>query len=137
MQTATRKVWKTPRAGAISSLRLEEETLPPLPAGKIRVAVQAIGLNFADIFALTGLYSATPSGSFIPGLEFSGVVLDAGDSPSFNSGQQIIGVTRFGGYSTLIDVDPRHCMLLPEGWSVSQGAAYLAQTLTAWYALKK
>ena len=42
---------------------------PPAP-GEVRVAVKAIGLNFADLFACLGLYSATPQGSFIPGLEF-------------------------------------------------------------------
>jgi synaptic vesicle membrane protein VAT-1 len=40
----------------------------------VRVAVRAIGLNFADIFAAMGLYGATPKGAFIPGLEFAGVV---------------------------------------------------------------
>ena len=36
--------------------------------------VEAVGLNFADIFACLGLYSAPPKGPFVPGLEFAGVV---------------------------------------------------------------
>jgi alcohol dehydrogenase len=38
------------------------------------VAVRAIGLNFADVFAIWGLYGATHKGSFTPGLEYAGVV---------------------------------------------------------------
>jgi alcohol dehydrogenase len=41
---------------------------------EVRVAVKAVGLNFADVFAILSLYGATPKGSFIPGLEYAGVV---------------------------------------------------------------
>ncbi len=46
-----------------------------LNPGKVRIQIKAVGLNFADIFACLGLYSATPRGSFSPGLEFSGIVV--------------------------------------------------------------
>jgi len=42
--------------------------------GQVRVGVEAIGLNLADVFAVLGLYGATPKGEFVPGLEYSGVV---------------------------------------------------------------
>ena len=51
----------------------------PPPAGALRVRVMAVGLNFADVFAGLGLYSATPKGDFVPGLEFSGVVEEVGE----------------------------------------------------------
>jgi len=69
-----RQVWKTPKAGAIKRLVLTEESLPALKEGEVLIRAKAVGLNFADIFALTGLYSATPKGAFIPGLEFSGII---------------------------------------------------------------
>lgn len=133
---STRQVWRTPAAGDIGRLRLCEENLPPLSLRHIRVAVKAIGLNFADIFALAGLYSATPPGSFIPGLEFCGVVVNAGaETNGFAPGDAVMGVTRFGGYVSLIDSEPSYCRRLPAGWSFAHGAAYLVQTLTAGYAL--
>ncbi len=46
----------------------------PALAWQVQVDVKAVGLNFADIFAVQGLYSATPKGAFVPGLEFAGVV---------------------------------------------------------------
>lgn len=130
-----RLVWQTPRAGAIRRLALLEEPLPSLKPGMVRIAVRSAGLNFADIFALTGLYSATPEGSFIPGLEFSGTVLET-SADGFAAGESVMGVTRFGGYASHIDVLPEYCSRLPEGWTFAQGAAFPAQTLTAWYALK-
>lgn len=134
---AERQYWQTPKAGNISHLALHSERVGALPDDKVRVAVRAVGLNFADIFALTGLYSATPQGAFTPGLEFSGVVLECGKNCSqWQPGDRVMGVTRFGGYSTLVDSDPAYLWPLPDDWDFAAGAAYPVQTLTAWYALK-
>ncbi len=131
-----RKVWRTEKAGAISRLMLIEEPLAELADDEVRVAVKAVGLNFADIFALTGLYSATPKGSFIPGLEYSGVISKVGDDcQQFKVGDRVMAVTRFGGYSSIVQSKEDYLIALPEQWSFAQGAAYLTQTLTAWYAL--
>ncbi len=137
----TRRVWQTHKAGAISSLSLIEQPLGVLPDNKLRVSVRAVGLNFADIFALTGLYSATPSGAFIPGLEFSGVIESVGSEISnrndaLKPGDRVMGVIRFGGYATSIDIEPAYCFKLPDDWSFEAGAAFPVQTLTAWYALR-
>lgn len=136
----TRTVWCTPRAGDLADLRLTEERLPTLPAGHLRIAVRAVGLNFADIFALTGLYSATPKGAFIPGLEFAGVVLasnpEPNESTSFKPGDRVMGCIRFGAYASVVDVSPQQVAPLPDSWDFGQGAAFLVQTFTAWYALR-
>lgn len=134
---AEQQYWHTPKAGNIAHLALHSERVGVLPDDKVRVAVRAVGLNFADIFALTGLYSATPQGAFTPGLEFSGVVLECGkDASQWRPGDRVMGVTRFGGYSTLVDSDPAYLWPLPDDWDFAAGAAYPVQTLTAWYALK-
>lgn len=73
--------WRMPTAGSINSLQLEDldDSGIPLPPGHVKISVKACGLNFADIFAVLGLYSATPKGSFTPGLEFAGVVIEVAD----------------------------------------------------------
>ncbi len=132
-----RHVWRTPKAGSLRSLTMQQESLPDLGAHDVRVQVRAVGLNFADIFALTGLYSATPEGSFIPGLEFAGEVIGVGAAvEAFCIGDRVMGVTRFGGYATVIDSPHEYLHLIPPDWDDAQGAAFLAQTMTAWYALK-
>lgn len=135
MMTNTRTVWTIPRAGNLANLRLREQALAPLSEGTVRVQVRAVGLNFADIFALTGLYSATPTGAFIPGLEFAGVVSESG-SPNWRVGDSVMGCIRFGAYASQVEVAAQHLTALPSGWDFAQGAAFLVQTFTAWYALQ-
>jgi alcohol dehydrogenase len=93
-------------------------------------------LNFADIFAIHGLYSATPQGSFIPGLEFSGTVESVGQGvEGFSSGMKVLGVTRFGGYVSHLNLLAQYVIPIPEGWDFNEAAAFPVQALTAYYAL--
>ncbi|HEV7349694.1 alcohol dehydrogenase catalytic domain-containing protein [Telluribacter sp.] len=133
-----RQVYRMPKAGSINDLVLQREELGPPGAREVCVEVQALGLNFADIFAMQGLYSATPEGSFIPGLEFSGVVIAVGaEVEEWKVGDKVMGATRFGGYVSHINIHHRYVLPLPEGWTFEEGAGYLVQGLTAYYALTK
>lgn len=134
---ATREVWWIDRAGSLERLTRRSEALTDLGAGQARVAVKAVGLNFADIFACLGLYSATPRGSFIPGLEFAGVVEDVhpGAGERFRPGDCVAGLTRFGAYATAINADVGYIRPIRAGWSFAEAAAFPAQALTAWYGL--
>jgi len=124
------------KAGSIKNLRLTEGETPPPAPGEVTVSVKAIGLNFADIFAIQGLYSATPKGNFIPGLEYSGVIENIGDNvEGFSKGDKIMGVTLFGAYSTRLNIDHRYVSPLPDQWDFEAGASFLVQALTAYYAL--
>jgi len=125
-----------PQAGSLARLTRVVEPLPPPGPGEATVRAEAIGLNFADVFACLGLYSATPKGSFVPGLECAGVVEAVGSGvEAVRPGDRVMAVTRFGGYATRLNVDARQLQPLPEGWSFAEGAAYPVQALTAWYAL--
>ena len=132
----TRRAWRIPRAGSLARLRLVEEPLPPPGAGEVQVAVAAVGVNFADIFACQGLYSATPAGSFVPGLEAAGTVTAVGAGvTAWRPGDRAIVLTRFGGYATSLNVGAEYLWPLPGGWSFEDGAGYPVQALTAWYGL--
>ena len=132
-----RHVWRIVRTGRIDRLHLQTEALAPLTEGDVRMRTRAVGLNFADIFALTGLYSATPEGPFIPGLEFSGAVEAVGAGVNaFKPGQAVMECTRFGAFAERIDVSAQQLLPLPTGWGFDQGIAFPVQTLTVWYALK-
>lgn len=131
-----RQVYRMPKAGSIKNLQLQTEVLDKPKAGEVCVKVKAIGLNFADIFAMQGLYSATPPGSFIPGLEFSGEIIAVGEGvEAWKAGDKVMGATKFGGYVSHINIHHRYVILLPAAWSFEEGAGFLVQGLTAWYAL--
>lgn len=125
-----------PKAGSIKNLQLVTEDLQSPEPNEVTVAVKSIGLNFADIFAMYGLYGATPKGSFVPGLEYSGEVLAVGDQvKQYQVGDRVMGVTRFGGYASHINIHEQYLSPMPEDWSFEEGAAFLVQALTAYYAL--
>lgn len=124
------------KAGSVNNLQLVENELPEPSTGEVTIQVKSIGFNFADIFAIWGLYGATPEGTFIPGLEYAGEVLKIGDGVSnVNVGDKIMGVTRFGAYTTHLNIDSRYVIPLPNDWSYEEGASYLVQVLTAYYGL--
>ncbi|HYC84585.1 MAG TPA: alcohol dehydrogenase catalytic domain-containing protein, partial [Chryseosolibacter sp.] len=130
-----REYYEVPRTGSLSNLIHKRSPIPALEREKVLVGVRAVGLNYADVFAVMGLYSATPRGTFTPGLEFAGEVLETA-SPLFRRGDRVMGVTRFGGYTSHIVADPDYLMPLPAGWTFQEGAAFPVQTLTAYYAMK-
>lgn len=165
-----RRLWRAV-AGSISNLQWVEGKLPRVPSlppspivaeqwglapdctCAALIGVRAIGLNFADVFAVQGLYSATPKGVFTPGLEFAGDIIDVHhncrgnggtggngrngkcNGQSYRRGDRIMGVTRFGAYTTHLYADVRCIRPLPHNWKYEHGAATPAQGVTAWYGL--
>ncbi len=124
------------KAGNLNNLKLVEENLSDPAPGQVTVAVSAIGLNFADIFAMFGLYSATPKGTFIPGLEYAGTIVKVGsDVTSVQVGDRIMGVTRFGAYTTHLNIEETYVIPIPQGWTDEEASGYLVQVLTAYYGL--
>ncbi|CAG8526241.1 5484_t:CDS:2 [Funneliformis mosseae] len=137
MTSQARKVWSISTKGTFANLILEDDILPPPPPKHLRVQVKSIGLNFADIFAIFGLYSATPKGKFIPGLEFSGIVESVGDGIEESEwlGKRVYGATRFGGYATYLNIEEEYVKQTPDNWTDQQAAAYVVQAMTSFYAL--
>jgi len=112
VSASLRRSWYSPadsgkKDGDIRRMTLHEERIPGPIEGQIQVRVRAVGLNFADVFSVLGLYKATPrpgtpgysdSLGFIPGLEFSGTVERIGPGENANDlkiGDKVMGVTRF------------------------------------------
>lgn len=131
-----RQSYKVFKKGSLKNLTLVNETVSGPKDDEVTVAVKAIGLNYADIFAVMGLYSATPKEAFIPGLEYAGEIINVGSKAgTLKVGDKVMGVTRFGAYTTCLNIDARYVVPLPDGWSYEEGAAFPVQVLTAFYAL--
>ena len=131
----TRRAYRL-TAGSRADLIAREECLTAPNTDEVQVVVKAIGLNFADVFSVWGLYGATPKGEFVPGLEFAGDIVAIGtDVTHHKLGERVYGVTRFGAYTTALNIDARYAFPLPQNWSYAEGAAYPVQALTAYYGL--
>lgn len=140
--TNKREVWEVSKPGSLSAGVLRKDV--PLSAledeDKVRVEVKHIGLNFADVFTVLGLYGATPKHeTFIPGLEFAGVCVEEGkggkEGETSLIGKRVMGVTRFGAFATVVDVPRHQVRVIPDAWSFSEGAAFIVQSLTVYYGL--
>lgn len=131
-----RLAYRINKAGSIDRLKMVTENLPDPSENEVAVQVKAIGLNFADIFAIQGLYSATPKESFVPGLEYSGIIIKKGkDVTEFEIGDKVMGAIRFGAYTTHLNINKNYILKLPANWSFEEGAAFIVQSLTAYYSL--
>lgn len=133
-----RSAYRLERVGSLKNLQLISENLVNPNDDEVTIEIKAIGLNFADVFCIHGLYSAAPKENLIPGLEFSGVVIDKGkDVSEFNIGDKVIGITRFGAFTTHINLNKKYLIKLPVDWSFDEGAGFVVQALTAYYAIKE
>ncbi|MFZ1081831.1 MAG: zinc-binding dehydrogenase [Candidatus Kryptoniota bacterium] len=131
-----RKSYRITKVGSLNNLKLVEEEIAGPSDNEVCIEVKAIGLNFADVFTIMGLYKAAPKSDFIPGLEFSGVVIDRGKSvTNVEVNDRIMGSVRFGSYTTHLNIDSRYVVKLPDDWSLEEGASFIVQALTAYYAL--
>lgn len=123
--------------------KLVVETLPDAQAkaGQIRLAVNAIGVNFADCMVRQGLYASAKTyvgWPIVPGFEVAGVVDQIGDGVAgWQIGDRAIGLVLFGGYASQVVCEASRVMRYPAGWSVEQAAGFPAVFLTAWYALHR
>ncbi|KAI5061206.1 hypothetical protein GOP47_0023711 [Adiantum capillus-veneris] len=138
MAAIDRLLWRADKPGKISDLHLVSDRLPPPSSGEVRVAIKAIGLNFADVFTCLGLYSASPKGNYTPGLEFAGLIEAVGVGVSEKQiGRKVFGITRFGAYASHINANLKYVQDVPEGWSFTEAAAFPVQGLTIIYAIRE
>lgn len=95
------------------------ETRPdPVPgSGHVLVAVQAAGLNGADLVQKAGFYPAPPGvPADIPGLELAGVVVGLGPGAErFAPGDRVMAVVGGGGQAEMTTVHERELMPVPDG----------------------
>ena len=126
-------------AGGYDQLKVERTAVTEPRAKQIRVDVRAIGVNYADTIVRMGLYSSARhyvGWPITPGFEVSGVVGAIGpDVRDFAVGDEVIAVTRFGGYSSHVVVERDQVWRKPPTLSFEQAAAIPAVYMTAWFAL--
>ncbi len=131
-----KQVW-IPRIGAPEVLELREAPDPEPGTGEVRIAVEAAGVNFADLMARQGLYQDAPPVPCVVGYEVSGVVdrLGEGVDPSW-LGKPVLTLTRFGGYSSMVCVPASRLAVRPEGMTAAVAASIPVVYLTAWMLLR-
>ncbi len=109
------------------------ETATPEPtAGEVLVRLQAIGVNFIDVYHRTGLYPMPKP--FIPGSEGAGIVERVGaDVSDFSAGDRVAFAMVPGAYAEFAIVPAARLVKLPAKIDARQAAAAMLQGMTAHY----
>ncbi len=118
--------------GGPEALRYEEVSLPEPGPGEARVKIEAVGINFIDIYHRTGQYPVqTP---FTPGVEAAGVVDAVGpDVSEVKPGDRVAYAMQRGSYAEYAVVPAWLLVPIPEGVDTQQAAAVMLQGMTAHY----
>jgi putative PIG3 family NAD(P)H quinone oxidoreductase len=114
----------TPRIGDLPD--------PILGPGEVLIAVEAAGLNHADVHQLRGQYPPPPGESLVPGLECSGVVVETEKGSPWRPGARVMALTGGGSHATRAVIPSGQLMPLPDNLSFVEGAAIPEAGLTAW-----
>ena len=122
--------------GGPEVLRLGTVPSPRPGPRDLLVRVHTSGVNRADLLQRRGLYPPPPGESEVPGLEFAGVVEEAGSEVArWRPGDRVMGIVAGGGYAELVLVDERVAVAVPEGMDLTVAGAIPEVYMTAYDAV--
>ena len=126
------KAIRVHKPGGPEVLILDEIPIPEPNAGEARVKIDAIGLNYVDIYQRTGLYPLpTP---FTLGMEGAGVVDAVGDGVTeVKKGDRVAYSMVLGSYAEYAIVPAWKLAPLPANVDAHSAAALMLQGMTAHY----
>jgi NADPH2:quinone reductase len=126
------KAIRVHKCGGAAALTYEDIPVPEPKAGEARVKIEAIGLNYIDIYQRTGLYPIpTP---FTLGMEGAGVVEAVGDGVTeVKFGDRVAYAMVLGSYSEYAVVPAWKLAPVPANVDAKLAAAVMLQGLTAHY----
>jgi synaptic vesicle membrane protein VAT-1 len=130
-----KQVWIS-KAGPPEVLALQEGSDPTPRSGEVRIRVEAIGVNFADILGRQGVYRDAPPIPYVPGYEVAGIIDSVGQGvPDLKEGDRVFALTPFNGYSDVVCASHKHTFRRLEWMSAEDSVALLLNYLTAYQAL--
>ncbi len=114
----------------------------PTPAGTVRIAVRAAGVNFFDSLLVAGTYQQRPELPFVPGAEVAGVVVEAPSGSGFAPGERVLarllaGGLSGGGYAEAANAFPADVLRIPDTMSFEHAAAFFINYETGWFGLHR
>jgi len=111
------------RFGGPEVLELRDAPTPEAGEGELLVDVEAIGVNYRDVYEREGSYGGEPP--LIAGVEGAGRVRESGALVAWSSAQ--------GSYAEQIAIPTARAVPVPDGVSAELAAAALMQGMTAHY----
>jgi synaptic vesicle membrane protein VAT-1 len=124
------------RHGGPGVLRVRELPDPAPGAGEVRVRVEAVGVNYAEVLSRKGMYGWAPPMPYTLGMEAAGTIDALGPGVEGRAvGERVIVGAQHGAYAELVVVPERQALPAVPGFSTEENAAIGVNYLTAWVAL--
>lgn len=118
--------------GGPEALQLETVPDPAPGAGELLIDVEAIGVNFIEVYQREGLY--TLQRPFTPGAEAAGTVRALGPGvTNFAVGDRVVSESVRGAYAERAVVAAQRAIEIPARVTTKQAAAVCLQGMTAHY----
>ena len=118
--------------GGPEVMKYSEVSDPVAAQGEALVKIEAVGVNFTDIYSRAGINP--PGLPWIVGVEGAGVVTAVGaGADSINVGDNVAYSGVFGSYAEMASVPASKLIKLPDGLDARSGAAVMLQGMTAHY----
>ncbi len=117
--------------GDSDRLELVDREKPDPGPGEVRIAVEAAGINFADVMQRRGAYPGGPDAPYVPGMEAAGTVDATGEGVGLDEGDRVVAMLNTGGYAEYAIATARMLFPIPEGMSFEEAAGFPVQFLTA------
>ncbi len=120
------------RYGDADALKYEDTKKPEPKEDEARVKLEAIGVNFIDVYHRKGLYpNKLP---FIPGMEGSGIIEEiSGNGFGLKRGDRVAYAMNIGSYAEYAIVPAWKLVKVPDEINMKTAASLMLQGMTAHY----
>src|ERR1017187_4132351 len=116
--------------GGPEVLQVADLPIPEPGPGQVLIRVEAIGVNFIEIYFRKGVYKATLP--LTPGSEAAGTVEELGPGVTgFAAGDAVASTSVLGSYAEYALVPSAQLVKVPDGLSMEKAAAAMLQGMTA------
>jgi NADPH2:quinone reductase len=133
------KCWMVSRWGPPEGMSFEHVDLGERAEDRMRVRIEAAGINFFEGLLVEGKYQVRPDLPFVPGIEGAGVVLACPSSSGFRPGERVAFLADYGRgtYAEMTDILPAAAVAMPDSMTSEEGSALLTTYLTAHFSLHR
>lgn len=125
------------RFGGPDVLTIVEAPEPTMSPGDVLVAVEAVGVNFADTMVRRGEYRRDQALPHVLGMEAAGVVIDSTVDSHPIGARVALFLESGGGYSEVVAVNSSLAFVVDGAASPVTIAGTFLQGVTAWYAVHR
>ncbi|MEQ8626161.1 zinc-binding dehydrogenase [Ekhidna sp.] len=132
------KAYQLRKTGKPQILKIENISEPSPVSNQVKVKVEAIGINYAEILSRKGQYSWAPKKPYVMGMECYGEVTELGEhAAKYKIGDKVIVGQQHGSYAEYVCAPEHLCFPAFDEFTPEENAAYIVNFMTAWVALKK